>query len=76
MGAHDRRCGHRLLPANHPYRTIHTGGYTPDGFEIIPAPGVVGAVRRNFIHSRSTTDIDEGQANTCPAGLRRIRPSP
>ena len=52
--------------ANHPYQTIHTGGYTPDGFEIVPPPGIVGAVRRNYIYNRSTTEKDEGAANSCP----------
>lgn len=57
--------------ANHPYQTIHTGPFTPDGFEIVSFPGVVGAVRRNFMHERTLsippapTDPDEGMLNTC-----------
>jgi hypothetical protein len=60
--------------ANHPYQTIHPGlnagpdyprGFTPDGFEIVPVPGVVGAVRRNFVYHRSTLLSDEGVSNSC-----------
>lgn len=52
--------------AKHPYQTIHTGGYTPDGFEIVATPGIVGAVRRNFVHQRRGTNADQGVNNTCP----------
>ncbi|WP_152670143.1 hypothetical protein [Lysobacter capsici] len=52
--------------AKHPYQTIHTGGYTPDGFEIVAAPGIVGAVRRNFIRQRRDTSVDQGINNSCP----------
>ena len=51
--------------ASHPYRTVHTGPYTPDGFEIVSPPGVVGAVRRNFVYGRSTEKKDEGRDNSC-----------
>lgn len=49
--------------AKHPYRTIHKGQFTPDGYEIVSSPGVVGAVRRNFIYDRSSLDHDEGNNN-------------
>ena len=49
--------------AHHPYQTIHTGPYTPDGFEIVASPGVVGAVRRNFVYDRQS--LTDGNANTC-----------
>lgn len=45
--------------ANHPYQTIHRGMFTPSGYEIVTFPGIVGAVRRNFVHDRSTLAIDE-----------------
>jgi hypothetical protein len=51
--------------AKHPYQTIHTGTYTPDGYEIAAAPGIVGAVRRNFIYDRTTPGVDQGVNNTC-----------
>lgn len=53
--------------AKHPYQTIYSGRtFTPDGYEIVASPGVVGAVRRNFIDDRSTDGTDEGNANsTC-----------
>ena len=60
--------------AKHPYQSLLPGtdatpeyprGFTPDGYELVPSPGVVGAVRRNFVHSRSTTEIDEGTFNSC-----------
>lgn len=60
--------------AKHPYQYLLTGidatpeyprGFTPDGYELVPSPGVVGAVRRNFVNSRSTTVIDEGASNSC-----------
>ena len=54
--------------ANHPYRSIYrgTGDFTPEGFEIVSVPGVVGAVRRNFIWDRTTDAKDEGRDNSCP----------
>lgn len=68
--------------ASHPYRTIHpeTGrtsdyprGFTPDGFEIVPhPPGVVGAVRRNYKYTRTTTTTDEGVSNTCEQACREF----
>ena len=53
--------------AKHPYQTIYAGrSFTPDGYEIVAAPGIVGAVRRNFIYDRSSDASDEGNANlTC-----------
>lgn len=51
--------------AKHPYRTSLTGTFTPDGYEIVSPPGIVGAVRRNFIHARSGA-TDQGQGNSCP----------
>lgn len=51
--------------AKHPYQTIHPGPFTPDGYEVAAAPGIVGAVRRNFVYERSTLSFDEGQKNSC-----------
>ena len=51
--------------AKHPYQTVHTGTYTPDGFEIVASPGVVGAVRRNFVYDRTTPAVDQGARNSC-----------
>jgi len=54
--------------AKHPYQSIERGPgleFTSDGYEFVSAPGIVGAVRRNFIYDRSTTDSDEGNANSC-----------
>ncbi len=52
--------------AKHPYRTLHSGAFTPDGFEIVASPGIVGAVRRNYMHRRLPGAADQGQRNTCP----------
>jgi hypothetical protein len=49
--------------SHHPYGTIETGSYTADGFEIVAPPGVVGAVRRNFVLNR--TSDDDGASQTC-----------
>jgi len=51
--------------AKHPYQTIHTGTYTPDGYEIVAPPGVVGAVRRNFVYDRTLPKVDQGVKNSC-----------
>ncbi|MUG99168.1 hypothetical protein F7734_45510 [Scytonema sp. UIC 10036] len=51
--------------AKHPYRTNYTGTFTPDGFEIATAPGLVGAVRRNFVYDRGSTTLDRGNEQTC-----------
>jgi len=51
--------------AKHPYQTIYAGRpFTPDGYEIVGSPGIVGAVRRNFVYDRSTGTSDEGNANS------------
>ncbi|MFL9449590.1 hypothetical protein AB0758_00360 [Tolypothrix bouteillei VB521301_2] len=50
--------------AKHPYLTNYTG-FTPDGFEVATAPGLVGAVRRNFVYDRSSSTLDQGNAQTC-----------
>ncbi len=47
----------------HPYKTIHKGNYTPDGYEIVSRPGIIGAVRRNFVFNRNEGAIDEGFRN-------------
>ena len=55
--------------AKHPYQsfdpgTPYQGGrYTRDGYEMVSTPGIVGAVRRNFIFDRATLIEDEGQKN-------------
>lgn len=51
--------------AKHPYQSVYTGDFTPDGYEMVASPGIVGAVRRNFIYDRSTDAVDEGNGNSC-----------
>jgi hypothetical protein len=51
--------------AKHPYASIYKGQYTADGFETVASPGVVGAVRRNYIANRESTLTDEGNNNSC-----------
>lgn len=54
--------------SKHPYNVLSTqlsGKYTKDGFEVVSAPGVVGAVRRNFVYDRTTDTSDEGVKQTC-----------
>jgi hypothetical protein len=59
--------------AKHPYWSLEPGilldghRYTSDGFEMVEFPGVVGAVRRNFVYRRTTLEVDEGQKrnSTC-----------
>ncbi|MFO1049538.1 MAG: hypothetical protein U1E52_16785 [Geminicoccaceae bacterium] len=54
--------------AKHPYQTLSSevvAGYTRDGYEVVAFPGVVGAVRRNFVYDRTTDALDEGRLNTC-----------
>ncbi|NMG18326.1 hypothetical protein [Brasilonema bromeliae] len=52
--------------AKHPYLTSYSGTtFTPDGFEIATAPGLVGAVRRNFVYDRSSSTTDQGNGQTC-----------
>lgn len=54
--------------AKHPYNYLTSqisGKYTKDGFELVSAPGVVGAVRRNFVYDRTTDAYDEGVKQTC-----------
>jgi hypothetical protein len=63
--------------ANHPYRTIHTGPFTPDGFEIVSYPGVVGVARRNFVYDRGLSsppapgDPDAGAGNSCESACKQ-----
>jgi hypothetical protein len=58
--------------AKHPYQTIHAGIYTPDGFEIVAPPGVVGAVRRNFVYDRTMPSVDQGAKNSCKAACAQF----
>lgn len=52
--------------AKHPYvSATNYGGYTADGYQIVPAPGIVGAVRRNFVRNRSSINYDEGVKQNC-----------
>jgi hypothetical protein len=58
--------------AKHPYKSLAPGvfylgdPYTSDGYEMVALPGVIGAVRRNFVYSRTTLGEDEGNKNfTC-----------
>jgi hypothetical protein len=51
--------------AHHPNFNLDPAAYAPDGFETASSPGVVGAVRRNFVSTRSTLSQDEGTNNNC-----------
>jgi hypothetical protein len=58
--------------AKHPYFTEYSEAFTPEGYEIARAPGVVGAVRRNFVYSRTTSGSDEGQGQSCEQACRQF----
>ena len=57
--------------ARHPYIAAPQTGdpYTLEGFEIPGSPGIVGAVRRNFVYRRSPPPalprLDVGNSQTC-----------
>jgi hypothetical protein len=55
--------------ARHPYIARDPNDpYTADGFEILASPGVLGAVRRNYVFQRlgaSITTPDAGQNQSC-----------
>lgn len=58
--------------AKHPYvyggsvTTAASGRrYTADGYELVGSPGIAGAVRRNFVYTRSTYASDEGAGQSC-----------
>jgi hypothetical protein len=55
--------------ARHPYIPRDPANpYTTEGFEILSSPGVLGAVRRNYVFQRgpvSVTDPDKGQGQDC-----------
>ena len=64
--------------AKHPYQTVYTGTFAPDGYEIASYPGVVGCTRRNFVLERTTVstppapgDVDEGVFNSCQAACKQ-----
>ena len=54
------------------YLTILKNRYTLDGYQMVDAPGIVGAVRRNFVYRRSTTGTDAGINNTCEAACKQF----
>lgn len=39
--------------------------YTADGYELVGAPGIAGAVRRNFVYKRGGYVSDEGAGQSC-----------
>lgn len=60
--------------AVHPYKPLPAGvdatpeypaGFTANHYEVVSHPGIVGAVRRNYVHHRGTAAADEGQGQTC-----------
>jgi hypothetical protein len=56
--------------ARHPYiaAPAATAPYTAEGFEVAASPGIVAAVRRNFVYNRTRPkrgEHDIGQANSC-----------
>lgn len=48
-----------------PYVTNSSDNFTSDGYEIAASPGIVGAVRRNFVYDRKSSISDEGNGQTC-----------
>jgi hypothetical protein len=58
--------------AKHPYQTNSTAPYTTDGYEKVATPGIVGAVRRNFVRERTTTTTDTGLPQTCDMACREM----
>lgn len=41
------------------------GAYTADGYETVGSPGIIGAVRRNFVWERKDASVDEGAQQSC-----------
>jgi hypothetical protein len=62
--------------ARHPYIPRDPANpYTAEGFEILMSPGVLGAVRRNYVFNRgpvSPADPDKGQGQDCTAACRQF----
>ena len=58
--------------AKHPYQSNTPGLYTSDGYEKVRSPGVVGAVRRNYVSGRTTTATDAGVNQTCAQACREL----
>jgi hypothetical protein len=58
--------------SRHLYLSPYSGSFAPDGFELASAPGVVGAVRRNFVQKRTTFSEDQGANNTCAAACQEF----
>lgn len=58
--------------AKHPYQSNSRTPYTSEGYEKVGVPGVVGAVRRNFMKRRATTTTDQGERQTCDMACREF----
>jgi hypothetical protein len=58
--------------AKHPYQSNTADLYTADGYEKVGVPGVVGAVRRNFVRKRSNTQTDTGGKQSCDMACREF----
>lgn len=58
--------------AKHPYQDNSPGPFTADGYEKVASPGIVAAVRRNFVRERSTKGRDEGVGQTCEQACRQF----
>lgn len=62
--------------AKHPYLHLQkratADGYTREGYELVGSPGVVGAVRRNFVHDRGSDASDEGSQQTCSQACEQM----
>jgi hypothetical protein len=58
--------------AKHPYLGGAAGSFTDDGYEIAAVPGVVGAIRRNYVYKRTPGVADEGAAQTCEMACRQF----
>jgi hypothetical protein len=58
--------------AKHPYFSNTPDPFTADGYEKAGLPGIVGAVRRNFVAARADTATDAGLRQTCDQACREF----
>lgn len=61
--------------AKHPYQSNTPDLYTADGYEKVGSPGIVGAIRRNYIYERPPhTGLapDPGNSQNCEQACRQL----
>ncbi|UJP05535.1 MAG: hypothetical protein LZF61_00710 [Nitrosomonas sp.] len=58
--------------AKHPYQSNTNNSYTDDGYEKAGSPGIVGVVRRNYVHGRASTENDAGASQSCEQACREM----